>query len=163
MLGAVTVSFTESEAFKTFIYAGELRLLYFLMILMAVDIFTGLAKALKKDKLWSRKSLFGYARKLLIFCIIVLANIIDQILGTNGGILVITIFFYIANEGLSIVENCAEMGVFVPQEIAEKLAVIKKEKGTSVTTEIKEEFSSKHSRDLEGDTAEMNIKIEKKD
>ncbi|KIX91477.1 holin [Staphylococcus microti] len=161
MLGAVTVSFTESEAFKTFIYAGELRLLYFLMILMSIDIITGLGKALKNNKLWSRKSLFGYARKLLIFCIIVLANIIDQILGTNGGILVVTIFFYIANEGLSIVENCAEMGVLVPQEIANKLAVIKNEKGTSVTTEIKEEFSSKHARVLDGDTAEVKIKIEK--
>ncbi|MCS4486393.1 phage holin family protein [Staphylococcus americanisciuri] len=157
----MTVSFTETEAFKTFFYAGEIRLLYFLMILMAIDIFTGLAKALKNNKLWSRKSLFGYARKLLIFCIIVLANIIDQILGTHGGILFVTIFFYIANEGLSIIENCAEMGVLVPQEIADKLAVIKNEKGTSVTTEIKEEFTSSHSRDLEGDTAEVKIKIEK--
>lgn len=161
MFGAVTVSFTESEAFKTFIYAGELRLLYFLMILMSIDIVTGLAKAVKNNKLWSRKSLFGYARKLLIFCIIVLANIIDQILGTHGGILFVTIFFYIANEGLSIIENCAEMGVLVPQEIANKLAVIKNEKGTSVTTEIKEEFTSSHSRELDGDTAEVKIKIEK--
>lgn len=161
MLGAVTVSFTESEAFKTFVYAGELRLLYFLMILMAVDIITGLAKALKDNKLWSRKSLFGYARKLMIFCIIVLANIIDQILGTNGGILFVTIFFYIANEGLSIIENCAEMGVLVPPEISNKLAVIKNDKGTSITTEIKEELTSKHSRDLDGDTAEVKIKIEK--
>lgn len=163
MLGAVTVSFTESEAFKTFIYAGEIKLLYFLMILMGLDIVTGLAKAIKNNKLWSRKSLFGYARKLLIFCIIVLANIIDQILGTHGGILFVTIFFYIANEGLSIIENCAEMGVLVPPEIADKLAVIKNEKGTSITTEIKEEMTSKHSHDLGAGSAEVNIKIEPKD
>lgn len=163
MIGTVTVNFVESETFKTFFYAGEIKLLYFLMILMVLDIITGLSKAIKNKKLWSRKSLFGYARKLLIFCIIVLANVIDQILGTSGGIVVVTIFFYIANEGLSIIENCAEMGVLVPPEISDKLAVIKNEKGTSVTTEIKEEFSSKHSRELEGDTAEVNIKIEKKD
>ncbi|MFO3693942.1 phage holin family protein, partial [Staphylococcus felis] len=112
-------------------------------------------------KLWSRKSLFGYARKMLIFCIIILANVIDQIIGTNGGIVMVTIFFYIANEGLSIVENCAEMGVLIPKEIAEKLAVIKNENGTSVTTEIKEEFTSTHSRELEGDVAEVKIKVEK--
>ncbi|REI19574.1 holin [Staphylococcus felis] len=155
------VHVTETEAFRTFIYAGEMKLLYFLMVLMAIDVITGLAKAVKNKKLWSRKSLFGYARKMLIFCIIILANVIDQIIGTNGGIVMVTIFFYIANEGLSIVENCAEMGVLIPKEIAEKLAVIKNENGTSVTTEIKEEFTSTHSRELEGDVAEVKIKVEK--
>ncbi|MFO3693650.1 holin family protein [Staphylococcus felis] len=155
------VHVTETEAFRTFIYAGEMKLLYFLMILMAVDVITGLAKAIKNKKLWSRKSLFGYARKMLIFCIIILANVIDQIIGVNGGIVMVTIFFYIANEGLSIVENCAQMGVLIPKEIAEKLAVIKNENGTSVTTEIKEEFTSTHSRELEGDVAEVKIKVEK--
>ncbi|MFO3694359.1 phage holin family protein, partial [Staphylococcus felis] len=67
------VHVTETEAFRTFVYAGEMKLLYFLMILMAVDVITGLAKAIKNKKLWSRKSLFGYARKMLIFCIIILA------------------------------------------------------------------------------------------
>ncbi|MBH9579791.1 phage holin family protein [Staphylococcus felis] len=155
------VHVTETEAFRTFIYAGEMKLLYFLMVLMAIDVITGLAKAVKNKKLWSRKSLFGYARKMLIFCIIILANVIDQIIGVNGGIVMVTIFFYIANEGLSIVENCAEMGVLIPKEIAEKLAVIKNENGTSVTTEIKEEFTSTHSRELEGDVAEVKIKVEK--
>lgn len=155
------VHVTETEAFRTFIYAGEMKLLYFLMILMAIDVITGLAKAVKNKKLWSRKSLFGYARKMLIFCIIILANMIDQIISTNGGIVIVTTFFYIANEGLSIVENCAEMGVLIPKEIAEKLAVIKNENGTSVRTEIKEEFTSTQSRELDGDVAEVKIKVEK--
>ncbi|UNA86106.1 phage holin family protein [Staphylococcus pseudintermedius] len=105
-----TVSFTETEVFKTFFYAGEMKLLYFLMLLMALDVITGLAKAIKNRKLGSRKSMFGYARKMLIFCIVILANMIDQILNANSGIVMVTIFFYIANEGLSIVENCAESG-----------------------------------------------------
>ncbi|WP_439849589.1 phage holin family protein [Staphylococcus pseudintermedius] len=103
-----TVSFTETEVFKTFFYAGELKLLYFLMILMLLDVITGLAKAIKSKTLWSRKSMFGYARKMLVFCIVILANMIDQILNANGGIVMMTLFFYITNEGLSIVENCAE-------------------------------------------------------
>ncbi|EKI4599980.1 phage holin family protein [Staphylococcus pseudintermedius] len=119
-----TISFTETEVFKTFFYAGEMKLLYFLMLLMALDVITGLAKAIKNRKLGSRKSMFGYARKMLIFCIVILANMIDQILNANSGIVMVTIFFYIANEGLSIVENCAEMGVLIPKQIAEKLAVI---------------------------------------
>lgn len=124
-MGEVTVKFTETEAFHTFIYAGDLKLLYFLIILMILDIGTGIGKAIKNKNLWSRKALFGYSRKIFIFFIIILANIIDQLLSLNGGLIVLTIFFYIANEGLSIVENCAQMGVLIPKEISEKLNVIK--------------------------------------
>ncbi|MDG0843174.1 phage holin family protein [Staphylococcus equorum] len=124
-MGEVTVKFTETEAFHTFIYAGDLKLLYFLIILMILDIGTGIGKAIKNKNLWSRKALFGYSRKIFIFFIIILANIIDQLLSLNGGLVVLTIFFYIANEGLSIVENCAQMGVLIPKEISEKLNVIK--------------------------------------
>ncbi|WNM55557.1 hypothetical protein CoNPh34_CDS0026 [Staphylococcus phage S-CoN_Ph34] len=69
--------------------------------------------------------MYGFGRKILVFCIIILANIIDQILNLNSGLLMITIFYYIANEGLSIVENCAEMGILIPDEIGEKLKVIR--------------------------------------
>ncbi len=121
----IYLKFTDSDLFHTFIYAGDLKLLYFLMMLMIIDIITGLMKAFKNKNLWSRKSMYGFGRKILIFCIIILANIIDQILNLKMGLLVITIFFYIANEGLSILENCAEMGVLVPKEIGEKLKVIR--------------------------------------
>lgn len=123
--GELHVEYTHSDLFHTFIYGGDLKLLYFLMVLMAIDIITGLAKAFKNKDLWSRKSMYGFGRKILIFCIIILANIIDQILKLNNGLVMVTIFFYIANEGLSIVENCAEMGVLIPNEIGEKLKVIR--------------------------------------
>ncbi|EGQ4421679.1 phage holin family protein [Staphylococcus pseudintermedius] len=136
-----TVSFTETEAFKTFFYAGELKLLYFLMILMLLDVLTGLAKAIKNKTLWSRKSMFGYARKMLVFIIIILSNVIDQILNANGGVLMVTLFFYITNEGLSIIENCAEMGVLIPKQVAEKLAVIGNDEHKSIMHDLKEEMS----------------------
>lgn len=133
--------FTETEAFHTFIYAGDLKLLYFLMILMGLDIATGIGKAIKNKNLWSRKSLFGFSRKIFIFIIVILANIIDQILALNGGLVVFTIFFYIANEGLSIIENCSEMGVLIPKEIAEKLNVIKETK-QDTKDNLKNEFTN---------------------
>lgn len=123
--GELHVEYTNSDLFHKFIYGGDLTLLYFLMVLMVIDIITGLAKAFKNKDLWSRKSMYGFGRKILIFCIIILANIIDQILKLNNGLVMVTIFFYIANEGLSIVENCAEMGVLIPNEIGEKLKVIR--------------------------------------
>ncbi|MEB8150458.1 phage holin family protein [Staphylococcus xylosus] len=137
----ITVRFTETEAFHTFIYAGDLKLLYFLMILMGLDIATGIGKAIKNKNLWSRKSLFGFSRKIFIFIIVILANIIDQILALNGGLVVLTIFFYIANEGLSIIENCSEMGVLIPKEIAEKLNVIKETK-QDTKDNLKNEFTN---------------------
>ncbi|WDS60845.1 hypothetical protein Simurgh_gp10c [Staphylococcus phage Simurgh] len=124
-MNEVKLRFTDTEAFHMFIYAGDLKLLYFLFVLMIVDVVTGFGKAINNNNLWSKKSMKGFAKKLLIFCIIILANIIDQILQLKGGLLMITIFYYIANEGLSIVENCAEMDVLVPEQIKDKLRVIK--------------------------------------
>ncbi|WP_198549520.1 holin family protein [Macrococcoides caseolyticum] len=149
------------EMLKIYLYGGDIRLLHFLCILMLVDIVTGIAKAVYNKNLWSRKSLFGFARKLMVFCIIVLANIIDQILQLNGGLVIVTIMFYIANEGLSIVENCAQMGVLIPTNISEKLAVILSENDKqSITTEAKEEFTAKHSKDLPGGQVDVSVKVQ---
>ncbi|HJA41659.1 MAG TPA: phage holin family protein, partial [Firmicutes bacterium] len=59
-----------------------------------------------------------------VFCLIILANVIDQILNLNGWLAFTTVLFYIATEGLSILENLAEFGVNVPAAIRDKLKVI---------------------------------------
>lgn len=120
----IEVQIESIKTFQEFFYSGDMKFLYFLMILMLVDIVTGFAKALKNQNLWSKKSLRGTAKKMLIFCIIILANIIDMILNLNGALLTMTVLYYIAHEGLSIVENCAEMDVLVPEQIKEKLKVM---------------------------------------
>ena len=120
---------------------GSVKFLDFLMVLMAFDILTGIFKAIKNGNLWSRKSLFGYARKILIFGVIIVANIIDQILGLNGAITYATVIFYIANEVLSITENLAEIGVLVPKEIAEKLKVMQPSENASIGSQFKEELT----------------------
>lgn len=130
----IRLSFKDMDVFETFIYAGDMGLLYALILLMILDIITGIAKSIKNKTLWTSKSLFGYSRKIMIFCIIILANTIDQILNLNSGLLMVTIFFYIANEGLSIIENCAEMDVLIPDEISERLALIKNKKGKGDNT-----------------------------
>src|SRR5690625_4504356 len=88
---------------------------------MGLDIISGTFKAIKNKNLWSRKSLFGYARKVLVLVVIILANVVDQVLGMDGAITYATVIFYIANEGLSILENLAEVDVLVPKWLAEKL------------------------------------------
>jgi toxin secretion/phage lysis holin len=140
-MGDVNLSYLEAAHFYLF---GGVKFLHLLLLLMALDIITGIFKAWKNQNLWSRKSLFGYARKLLVLVVIVVANVIDQILGLQGAVTYATVLFYIANEGLSIVENLAEVGVLVPANLAEKLKNI--ESGSSVTKEMKEEFSDREEK-----------------
>jgi toxin secretion/phage lysis holin len=113
---------------QTYLF-GNVKFLDLLAILMLCDIITGIVRAIKEKRLRSRNALFGYARKIGIFTVIILANIIDQILSLNGAVAVATVLFYIANEGLSVIENLAQIGVKVPSVIADKLHVIQDEKG----------------------------------
>lgn len=132
---------------------GGVKFLHLLLILMALDIITGIVKALDIGNLWSRKSLFGYARKLLVLIVIITANIIDQVLNLGGTLTFATVLFYIANEGLSIFENMAQLGVLVPSNLAEKLKVIESNKHDKdgITDEIKVELmGSKVDKQLKG-------------
>ena len=123
----VEVKVETFQMFQEYFYSADVKFIYFLMILMLVDIVTGFAKAFKNKDLWSKTSLKGTAKKMLIFCIIILANVIDMILNLNGALVTMTVLYYIAHEGLSIVENCAEMGILVPEEIKNKLKVMNEE------------------------------------
>ena len=123
----VEIQIQSFKHIQDFFYSGDEKFLYFLIILMCVDIVSGFAKAVKNENLWSKRSFRGIAKKTLIFCIIILANIIDMILNLNGALITLTVLYYIANEGVSIVENCAEMGILVPEEIKNKLKVMNEE------------------------------------
>ena len=112
------------EVFKTYLYSGELKLIYMLVILMVIDIITGVLKALVQKKLWSRKSTYGFGRKILVFFIIVLANIIDNVFNFNGVLLYASVIFYILNECLSIIENYALIGGKIPKQLEETLELL---------------------------------------
>jgi toxin secretion/phage lysis holin len=107
---------------------GNVKFIDLLALAMAVDIITGVTRAWKEKRLRSRTALFGYVRKIAVFGIIIAANIIDQILGLNGAVALATVVFYIANEILSITENCAQLGLNVPSFITDKLHVIQEQK-----------------------------------
>lgn len=104
---------------------GDVKYIDLLALSMLIDILTGVAAAWKEKRLRSRAALFGYFRKIGVFGIIIAANIIDIILNLNGAVAMASVLFYICNEILSIVENCAIMGLKVPSVIVDKLQVIK--------------------------------------
>lgn len=134
------MSINHFEAAHLYLF-GEVKFLHLLLLLMAMDIITGIFKAWKNENLWSRRSLFGYARKILVLVVIVVANVIDQVLHLNGAVTYATVLFYIANEGLSIMENLAIVGVLVPAHIAQKLKHIDSASET-VMEETKRELTS---------------------
>lgn len=139
-MGGIELGFLDVAHLYLF---GGVKFLHLLLLLMGLDIVTGIFKALKNGNLWSRKSLFGYARKILVLMVIIVANIIDQVLSLGGTLTFATVLFYIANEALSITENMAELEVLVPQNLAEKLKVIEstKHEKESLATEVLDELA----------------------
>ncbi|MGD6832590.1 phage holin family protein [Sutcliffiella halmapala] len=121
------INVEDLQVVQAYLFGG-VKLLGSLALLMFIDIVTGIFKAIKLKRLRSRNALFGYARKMLVFGVIIVANVIDNILGLNGAVAYATVLFYIANEGLSILENLAQIGVKVPTIITEKLHVIQEDK-----------------------------------
>lgn len=135
MLGSVEVTtrFTDTEFFRMYIFGGDIQLIHILALMMLIDIITGISKAIKNKNLKSRKSLFGYIRKILVFAIIILANMMDSVLDFNGALVISTVWFYIANELLSIIENSAQIGLPLPPKILEILDVMQSKGSTGQT------------------------------
>lgn len=106
---------------------GNVKFLDLLMVAMLVDIATGITVAWKEKRLRSRTGLYGYARKIGVFGLIIVANIIDVILDLNGMVAHATVLFYIWNEAISITENAGKLGMKVPKMILEKLQVIQEQ------------------------------------
>ena len=116
----------QDEDFRTFVYSGDMNLITILFILMIIDIITGIGKAVKNKNLWSRKSLLGFARKIFVFLIITVANLLDLFMNLNGALVLATVTFYILNEVLSITENAGQLGIPLPDKLLEVISVVNK-------------------------------------
>ncbi|AKD30276.1 MULTISPECIES: phage holin family protein [Bacillus] len=119
----VWMNFESLQIARTYLF-GEVKYLDLLLILSILDVVTGIIKAWKLKKLRSRNAWFGYVRKMLSFLVVIVANVIDTITNLNGVLTFGTVLFYIANEGLSITENLAQIGVKIPAVITDRLHVI---------------------------------------
>ncbi|PLS16770.1 holin [Bacillus sp. M6-12] len=101
---------------------GDVKYLDLLLLAMAVDIVTGVLGAVKEKRLRSRTAWWGYARKIGVLSAIILTNVIDIILGINGALALMTVLFYLGNEGVSILENLSQLGVKVPSFIKDRFS-----------------------------------------
>ena len=93
-------------------------LLLALVAFAAVDYLTGVMCAVSDRKLSSNVGFKGICRKVLIFLLVGIANILDvHVIGTGSVLRTAVIFFYISNEGVSLLENAAHLGLPVPEKI----------------------------------------------
>lgn len=93
-------------------------LLYTLLAFTAMDYITGVMCAVNDKTLSSEVGFRGICRKVLIFMLVGIANILDaDVIGTGSVLRTAVIFFYISNEGVSLLENAAHLGLPVPEKI----------------------------------------------
>ena len=93
-------------------------LLYTLLAFTAMDYITGVMCAVNDKTLSSEVGFRGICRKVLIFMLVGIANILDaDVVGTGSVLRTAVIFFYISNEGVSLLENAAHLGLPVPKKI----------------------------------------------
>ncbi len=100
--------------------------MYALITFVVIDYITGLMVAVLEHKLSSEVGFKGIFKKVLIFILVGIGNMIDvHLLGSGSAIRTAIIFFYVSNEGISIVENAAKIGLPVPKKLLDVLEQIK--------------------------------------
>lgn len=104
-------------------FIGDLDgLLITLVAFVVIDYITGVMCAIADKKLSSAVGFRGICRKVLIFLLVGIANLLDVHLVKTGAILrTAVIFFYLSNEGISITENSAHLGLPIPKKLKEVL------------------------------------------
>lgn len=97
--------------------------LYALIIFVIVDYITGIMVAIINKELSSEIGARGIFKKILIFILVGIAHIIDsRLIGEGSVIRTAVIFFYLSNEGISIIENSTRIGLPVPQKLKDVFA-----------------------------------------
>ncbi|CAM5794810.1 phage holin family protein [Brevibacillus borstelensis] len=117
--------FAAGGAAASFLWGGWSALLSVLLGFVALDYASGVYAAWKENTLNSRVGLEGIARKVFIFAMVAVAHLIDTALGEQHIFRDATIFFYLANELLSIIENAGRAGLPVPETIRRAVDVLK--------------------------------------
>jgi len=93
-------------------------LLYALVLFAVVDYITGVMCAAEDHKLSSEVGFKGICRKVLIFLLVGIGHVLDtQIIGTGSVLRTAVIFFYLSNEGVSLLENAGHLGLPIPEKL----------------------------------------------
>lgn len=114
----IQIIFTGVGGWLGYFLGGSDGLLYALVMFVVVDYITGVMCAINDKKLSSAVGFKGICRKVLIFLLVGIANVLDvQVIGTGSVLRTAVIFFYISNEGISLLENAGHLGLPIPEKI----------------------------------------------
>lgn len=114
----IQLIFTAIGGWIGYFLGGCDGLIIALVVFVVCDYITGILCAISDKKLSSEVGFKGICRKVLIFILVGVGNILDiHVLGHEGVLRTAIIFFYISNEGLSLTENAAHLGLPIPEKL----------------------------------------------
>ena len=114
----IQLIFTAVGGWLGWFLGGCDGLLYALIAFVTIDYVTGFMAAAADHKLSSEVGFKGICRKVLIFLLVGIGHILDtQVIGSGSGVRTAVIFFDISNEGVSLVENAAHLGLRIPEKL----------------------------------------------
>ena len=96
---------------------------------MLLDYITGICKAIVNKKINSVIGIKGIIKKIGYLILVALSVQLDNITGGTGALRTLVIYFFVANEGISILENWGSIGLPMPKKLMETLEQLKKENG----------------------------------
>lgn len=118
----IQLAFTAFGGFLGWFLGGVDGFLYALIAFTVIDYITGVMCAITDKNLSSSIGFKGICRKVLIFTLVGIGNIVDvYVIGQGGVLRTAVIFFYLSNEGVSILENSAHLGLPIPEKLKEVL------------------------------------------
>ena len=119
----IQLVFTAIGGWLGWFLGGCDGLLFALIAFVVIDYITGVMCAVSDHTLSSEVGFRGICRKVLIFLLVGIANILDvQVIGTGSVLRTAVMFFYISNEGVSLLENAGHLGLPIPQKLKDILA-----------------------------------------
>lgn len=112
-----------------FLFGDWDGLMLALAALIVMDYVSGVLAAAAEKRLSSEIGARGIAKKVFMFLIVAVANIVDiNVIGEGHVLKSVTVVFYIANECISLLENAGRLGVPVPKKLLDVLSQLKKDK-----------------------------------
>ena len=124
----IQMFFTVIGGWLGYFLGGCDGLFYALVAFVVIDYLTGVMWAINNHTLSSEVGFKGICKKVLIFLLVGIANILDvYILGQGSILRTAVIFFYLSNEGISILENASNLGLPIPKKVKEVLEQLNKD------------------------------------
>lgn len=108
-----------------YLYGGWSPLIQILLTFVVIDYLSGLLAAAYTGTLSSKIGFRGIAKKVMLFSIVAVAHLADAAVGFGHVIMDATVYFYLANELLSILENAGRTGLPVPDQIKNAVSILK--------------------------------------